>query len=188
MLFAETIKVEASSSICEAVEPFGREAGPAADPRAECADLSTLLREDIRLGVGQLLRDLRVLGSDAKAAERALAELDAAGRMLASHARGADRRWTGETIDLARGGAPVAVETVFERPPIGGCARLELADLGTFRARIEAARTRRDCLVATPTPEIREIDAPITIAGRPWGVFRLGVRPTGLQARNAAGA
>ncbi len=49
-----------------------------------------------------------------------------------------ERCWTGATVDLARGGALVAVETPFDRPPIGGCARLELAELGAFPARIVA--------------------------------------------------
>lgn len=49
-----------------------------------------------------------------------------------------DRCWTGATVDLARGGALVAVETPFDRPPIGGCAKLELAELGAFPARIVA--------------------------------------------------
>ena len=55
---------------------------------------------------------------------------------IAASLRCGDRRWTGQTVDLARGGALVAVETAFERPPIGGCAGLELAGLGVFAARI----------------------------------------------------
>jgi len=47
-----------------------------------------------------------------------------------------DRRWRGETVDLARGGTLVALEASFDRPPVGGSVRLELADLGPFPARI----------------------------------------------------
>ena len=53
-----------------------------------------------------------------------------------------DRCWSGATVDLARGGALVAVETPFDRPPIGGCARLELAELGAFPARIVASSAK----------------------------------------------
>lgn len=47
-----------------------------------------------------------------------------------------DRRWVGETVDLAQGGALVAVETSFDRPPVGGSAKLDLAELGVFPVRI----------------------------------------------------
>lgn len=69
-----------------------------------------------------------------------------------------DRRWVGETVDLARGGALVAVETVFERPPIGGYARLEVAELGSFSARIVALSARGVHLAFTElTPERRAV-------------------------------
>ena len=266
MLFAETITDEALPSHFEAIPSRGREAEARADARAEFEELSALLREDIRLGVAQLSRDLQVIVAEAAAVERAIVELDAVGHTLVSHtvARTAalpllgtvrrlvdsqvqvverllqggvidpavagearepgallksvlgeletafapqpahtealakvveiaalrqrpeptyskrleamrhrlerfearlvlalrppgtnerrreprlpvriaaslqcgDRSWTGETVDLARGGALVNIETVFDRPPIGGCARLALAELGTFTARI----------------------------------------------------
>jgi len=64
---------------------------------------------------------------------------------------------------------------------------LEIGTVDDSEYGIEAARLRRNHLVAMPTLEIREIAAPITIAGRPAGAFHLGVRPTGLQAQNAEG-
>lgn len=67
-----------------------------------------------------------------------------------------DHRWTGETVDLARGGALVAVATTFERPRIGGCAQLELGGLGTFAARIVGLSAKGVHLAFDrPTPDLR---------------------------------
>ena len=69
-----------------------------------------------------------------------------------------ERRWSGETVDLARGGALLVLETTFERPPIGGCARLELADLGLFSARIVALSAKGVHLAfAELTPQLQSV-------------------------------
>jgi methyl-accepting chemotaxis protein len=69
-----------------------------------------------------------------------------------------DHRWTGETVDLARGGALVAVATSFERPRIGGCAQLQLGGLGTFAARIVGLSARGVHLAFDrPTPDLRAV-------------------------------
>jgi hypothetical protein len=279
MLLMDSTMDDAPFRARAGVEPQPEAVDGAAAAHAEFADLLALLREDVRLGVGQLVHELGQLAGDAATLERAVSSLDQAGHTLAAHAAGqiaalprigvlrrlldrhvaavetaldagndagaiataaeearqssrlladtvgeveaafapqpahtealatvvevgalrlemergvdqrinermaavrrrlerfearlllalrlpgakerrreprlpvrlpvelrcADHRWTGETVDLARGGALVAVVTSFERPRIGGCAQLDLGGLGTFATRIVGLSAR----------------------------------------------